>query len=81
MSQSLVKSTNEQGYVVVFEKGDTSYGAYLPDLPGCVAVGETLEEVESLIKEAIDLYLEVLQEKSLPIPEPAATVNRLQLRD
>ena len=72
MSQSLVKSTNEQGYVVVFEKGDTSYGAYVPDLPGCVAVGESLEEVETLIAESIDLYLEVLQEKGFPIPEPAS---------
>ena len=73
MSQSLVKSTNEQGYVVVFEKGDTSYGAYVPDLPGCVAVGESLQEVETLIAESIDLYLEVLQEKGLPIPEPASS--------
>ena len=81
MSQALTKSINEQGYVVVFEKGDTSYGAYVPDLPGCVAVGETLEEVESLIKEAIEFHLEGMQQKGLPIPEPAATVNRLQSRD
>ena len=81
MSQALTKSINEQGYVVVFEKGDTSYGAYVPDLPGCVAVGETLEEVQSLIIEAIDLYLETLQKKGFPKPSPAATVNRLQSQD
>ena len=40
-------------YAVVIEKGETSYGAYVPDLPGCVAVGETLEEVKQLITEAI----------------------------
>lgn len=57
-------------YAVVIEKGKTSYGAYVPDLPGCVAVGETLEEVDTLIKEAIQIYLEVLQEDGLPIPEP-----------
>ena len=68
-------------YAVVIEKGDTSYGAYVPDLPGCVAVGETLDEVKSLIKEAIEFHLEGMQEQGLPIPEPAATVNRLQSCD
>lgn len=57
-------------YKVVIEKGETSYGAYVPDLPGCVAVSESLEEVEALIAESIEIYLEVLREKSLPIPEP-----------
>ena len=58
-------------YPIVFEKGETSYGAYVPDLPGCIAVGDTLAEVETLIGEAIQLYLEVLQEDGLPIPAPA----------
>lgn len=57
-------------YAVVFEKGDTSYGAYVPDLPGCVAVGETLEEVKALIGEAIEFHLEGMQSEGLPIPEP-----------
>ena len=57
-------------YAVVIEKGETSYGAYVPDLPGCVAVGETREEVEALIKEAIQFHLEMLQSEGLPIPEP-----------
>jgi predicted RNase H-like HicB family nuclease len=57
-------------YMVVIEKGEDSYGAYVPDLPGCVAVGDTREEVLSLIEEAIVLHLEMLQEEGLPIPKP-----------
>ncbi len=57
-------------YAVVIEKGETSYGAYVPDLPGCVAVGETLEEVETLMNEAIQIHLEGMREDELPIPEP-----------
>lgn len=45
-------------YVVVIEKAETSYGAYVPDLPGCVAVAESLEEVKILIAEAIEFHLE-----------------------
>ena len=70
MSQPLIQLDNKQGYPVVIEKGDTSYGAYVPDLPGCVAVGESKLEVETLIAESIEIYLEVLREKGLPIPEP-----------
>lgn len=57
-------------YTVVIEKGETSYGAYVPDLPGCVAVGETKEEVEALIKEAVELHLEMMREEGLLLPEP-----------
>lgn len=57
-------------YMVVIEQGDDGYGAYVPDLPGCVAVGETREEVLVLIQEAIVLHLELLQEEGLPIPQP-----------
>ena len=57
-------------YAVVIEKGPTSYGATVPDLPGCVAVAETLEEVESLIREAIDFHIEGLQKDGLPVPPP-----------
>ncbi|MCZ7669156.1 MAG: type II toxin-antitoxin system HicB family antitoxin [Chloroflexi bacterium] len=49
-------------YMVVIEKGEDSYGAYVPDLPGCVAVGDSREEVLTLIQEAIGLHLEMLQE-------------------
>ena len=57
-------------YAVIIENGETSYGAYVPDLPGCVAVGETLEEVEDLIREAIDFHIDGLREDGLPIPAP-----------
>lgn len=57
-------------YMVVIEKGENSYGAYVPDLPGCVAVGDTREEVLELIQEAIILHLEMLQDDGLPFPQP-----------
>ncbi|MBN3895004.1 MAG: type II toxin-antitoxin system HicB family antitoxin [Nostoc sp. NOS(2021)] len=53
-------------YTVVIEKGETSYGAYVPDLPGCVAVGKTLEEVKQMITEAIEFHLEGMLEDGLP---------------
>ena len=55
-------------YAVIIERGDTSYGAYVPDLPGCVAVGESLQEVKQLIREAIAFHLKGLREEGLPIP-------------
>ena len=48
-------------YAVVIEKSETGYGAYVPDLPGCVAVGETLPETEQLIQEAVEFHLEGLR--------------------
>ena len=60
-------------YLVVVEKGETSFGAYVPDLPGCVAAGETREEVLSLIREAIELHIEGLRQEGQPIPPPSST--------
>ena len=60
-------------YLVVVEKGPTSFGAHVPDLPGCIAAGETKEEVLSLIREAIEFHIEGLKEDGLPIPAPAST--------
>jgi predicted RNase H-like HicB family nuclease len=60
-------------YLVVVEKGPTSYGAYVPDLPGCVAAGETETEVLSLIREAIELHLEGLKDEGQPTPPPSST--------
>ena len=57
-------------YAIVIEKGPTSYGAYVPDLPGCVAVTKTAVEVKKLIAEAVSLHLEGLREDGLPAPEP-----------
>lgn len=57
-------------YMVVIEKGKNSWGAYVPDLPGCVAVGETEAEVKQLIQGAIELHLEDLAESGIEIPAP-----------
>ena len=59
-------------YLVIYEKGPTSWGAYVPDLPGCVATGSTQQEVRKLIEEAIDLHLRGMREDGDPIPEPTA---------
>ena len=60
-------------YVVIIEKGDASYGAYVPDLPGCVAVGETREEAMQLIREAIEFHIEGLRQDGLPVPAPSSS--------
>ena len=60
-------------YLVVIEKGESSFGAYVPALPGCVAVGETRSEVAELIQEAIEFHLAGMKEDGLPIPEPHST--------
>ena len=57
-------------YMVVIEPGQDTYGAYVPDLPGCVAAADTKDEVLTLIQEAIVLHLELMQEDGLPIPTP-----------
>ena len=66
-------------YLVVVEKGPTSYGAHVPDLPGCVAVGETKDEVLALIREAIEFHLEGLREDGQPIPVPASTSELVEV--
>lgn len=60
-------------YLVVIEHGPSSFGAYVPDLPGCIAVGETRQEVETLIREAIAFHIEGLREEGQPLPEPSST--------
>ena len=57
-------------YLVVIEKAGSDYSGYVPDLPGCVAMAETLEEVETLIREAIDFHIEGLLQDGQPIPPP-----------
>jgi predicted RNase H-like HicB family nuclease len=59
-------------YLVIIEKGKSSWGAHVPDLPGCVAVAETREEVIGLIKEAIDFHLEDLRERGEFVPVPSS---------
>ena len=59
--------------VVVYEQAPNNYGAYVPDLPGCVALAKTLEETQQMIREAIEFHLEGMIEHGDPIPEPSAT--------
>ena len=60
-------------YVVVIETTGNGYAAYVPDLPGCVAAGDTREEAEALIREAVGYHLEMLRESGDPIPQSQAT--------
>ena len=60
-------------YLVIVEKGPSSYGAHVPDLPGCIAAAKTKEEVLSLIRDAIEFHLEDLKQEGHPIPFPAST--------
>jgi predicted RNase H-like HicB family nuclease len=58
-------------YMVIFEWAGNNYSAYVPDLPGCIACGDTQEETQQLIKEAIELYIEELRADGKPVPEPS----------
>ena len=66
-------------YVVVIEKTQNNYGAFVPDVPGCVAVAETRSQVLKLIKEAIELHLEALKEENEPIPAPVTTSELVEV--
>jgi len=59
-------------YAIVIEKANGNYSAFVPDLPGCVATGDTVEEVEREIRQAIRFHLDGLREDGLPIPQPTA---------
>lgn len=67
-------------YAVVIEKGESNYAAYVPDLPGCVAVGDTVEEVEKLIRDAIELHLAGLREDRSPIPQPTTRCEYIEAK-
>ena len=64
-------------YLVIIEQGPTSVGAYVPDLPGCVAIGDDREEAMQLIREAIELHIESLRENGEPIPVPHSSVEKV----
>jgi predicted RNase H-like HicB family nuclease len=66
-------------YLVIVEKGPSSYGAHVPDLPGCIAAGETKEEVLLLIREAIEFHLEDLKQEGQPIPSPTSTSELVEV--
>lgn len=66
-------------FAVVIERGKTSFGAYVPDLPGCVAVGETREEALTLIREAIEFHLEGMTEDGEGLPEPHSEAEYVEV--
>jgi predicted RNase H-like HicB family nuclease len=59
-------------YTVIYEKGPTSWGAYVPDLPGVISVGDSRDEVERLIHEAIEFHLDGMRDEGKPIPAPSS---------
>ena len=67
-------------YAVIVEEGETSFGAYVPDLPGCVAVAETRAEVLRLIEEAIEFHIDGLRQDNQPIPEPSSSIEYVDVR-
>jgi predicted RNase H-like HicB family nuclease len=66
-------------YLVIFEWAGANYSAYVPDLPGCVTTGKTLDETERNMKEAISLYIDTLREDGLPVPEPTTTARSVSV--
>jgi predicted RNase H-like HicB family nuclease len=66
-------------YAIVVEKADGNYSAYVPDLPGCVAAGATVEDAEREIRAAIAFHLEGLREEGLPIPEATSKVDYVEM--
>jgi predicted RNase H-like HicB family nuclease len=66
-------------YAIVVEKAQNNYSAYVPDLPSCVATGNTIEETEREIREAIEFHIEGLIENGLPVPEPASIVQYIEI--
>jgi len=66
-------------FLVIIEKGDQNYGAYSPDLPGCVAVGDTIEEVEKNMREAIAMHIQGMIEDHEPIPIPQTTAEYMEI--
>ena len=64
-------------YVVIIEEGETSFGAYVPDLPGCVAAAESRAEALELIREAIEIHIESLRENGEPVPSPHSHVEKV----
>ena len=66
-------------YAVIIEQGGTSYGAYVPDLPACVAVAETKDEVMSLIKDAIEFHLEGIKQEGQAVPIPSSVTEYVEV--
>ena len=65
-------------YAIVIEKAEGNYSAYVPDLPGCVATGTTVAEIEAEMADAIRLHVEGLLEDGLPVPQPSAIADYVE---
>jgi predicted RNase H-like HicB family nuclease len=66
-------------YAIVVERAKRNYAAYVPDLPGCVATGATVEEAEELLRQAIEVHVAGLREDGLPVPAPSSVVDYLEV--
>jgi predicted RNase H-like HicB family nuclease len=74
------RRTNVPRYAIVIEKAASNYAAYVPDLPGCVAVGDTVEETRRQIAEAIAFHIEGMRDDGLSIPEPTSEVTYVDVQ-
>ncbi len=72
-------STDIKRYAIVVERAKRNYAAYVPDLPGCVATGATLEETERLLREAIEVHIAGMREDGLPVPAPSSVVDYVEV--
>lgn len=66
-------------YTVIYEQGPTSWGAYVPDLPGVISVGDSRDEVERLIREAVEFHLDGMREEGIAIPSPASFAGVVEI--
>ena len=66
-------------YTAIYEQGPTSWGAYVPDLPGVIAVGDSRDEMERLIREAVEFHLESMREEGIPIPLPSSFAGVVEI--
>lgn len=66
-------------YTVILEQSDSGYGAYIPDLPGCGVAAETKEEALSMLKEAVRMHIEALEEDHLEVPEPRSSSDLIEI--
>jgi predicted RNase H-like HicB family nuclease len=66
-------------YAIVIEKAENNYSAYVPNLPGCVATGATVQETESQIREAVEFHIAGLREDGVPVPQPSSRVDYVEV--
>ena len=66
-------------YTVIYEKADSNWGAYSPDVPRCMATGKTREEAEASFREALQFHIEDLKQENLPVPEPTSEVGHISI--